>query len=401
MLSTEYDRRGMPGRIDLSVIFRRRDPIGDLNRRAVDGALPVGMRIAGAWSWRVLAIAGVVALFVFLVIQLKLIVIPLLVAILLAALLVPFVQFLQRHRWPKWLAVALAEVGLIGIVTGLVYLIVTQIIRGFPDLRDRSVEFFDEVKALLLASPLHLTEAQINDYLAQSWEGIQRDSQWLLSGAVSFGSSFGHFLAGILLVLFATLFFLIDGKRIWEWTVRLFPRRARAAADGAGRAGWVTLTDFVKVQIFVAFIDAVGIGLGAWILGLFFGGFPLVIPIAIAVFLGSFIPVVGAVLTGAIAVFVALVYLGIWPAVIMLGVVLLVQQVEGHVLQPLVMGTAVKVHPLAVVFAVAAGGFLAGIAGALFAVPVVATLNIVVHYVARGEWREHPHPTLRDVLRDE
>ncbi len=401
MLSTEYDRRGMPGRIDLSVIFRRRDPIGDVNRRAVDGALPVGMRIAGAWSWRVLAIAGVVALFVFLVIQLKLIVIPLLVAILLAALLVPFVQFLQRHRWPKWLAVALAEVGLIGIVTGLVYLIVTQIIRGFPDLRDRSVEFFDEVKALLLASPLHLTEAQINDYLAQSWEGIQRDSQWLLSGAVSFGSSFGHFLAGILLVLFATLFFLIDGKRIWEWTVRLFPRRARAAADGAGRAGWVTLTDFVKVQIFVAFIDAVGIGLGAWILGLFFGGFPLVIPIAIAVFLGSFIPVVGAVLTGAIAVFVALVYLGIWPAVIMLGVVLLVQQVEGHVLQPLVMGTAVKVHPLAVVFAVAAGGFLAGIAGALFAVPVVATLNIVVHYVARGEWREHPHPTLRDVLRDE
>src|SRR5690606_16498599 len=125
----------------------------------------------------------------------------------------------------------------------------------------------------------------------------------------------------------------------------------------------------VKVQIFVAFIDAVGIGLGAWILGLFFGGFPLVIPIAIAVFLGSFIPVVGAVLTGAIAVFVALVYLGIWPAVIMLGIVLLVQQVEGHVLQPLVMGTAVKVHPLAVVFAVAAGGFLAGIAGALFAVP--------------------------------
>jgi predicted PurR-regulated permease PerM len=202
-------------------------------------------------------------------------------------------------------------------------------------------------------------------------------------------------------VLFATLFLLIDGKRIWQWTVRLFPRRARPAVDGAGRAGWVTLTDFVKVQIFVAFIDAVGIGLGAWILGLFFGGFPLVIPIAIAVFLGSFIPVVGAVLTGAIAVFVALVYLGIWPAVIMLGIVLLVQQVEGHVLQPLVMGTAVKVHPLAVVFAVAAGGFLAGIAGALFAVPVVATLNVVVHYIARGEWREHPNPTLADVLRDE
>ena len=363
--------------------------------------MPVGMRIAGAWSWRILVIAGVVALFIFLIIQLKLIVIPLLVAILLAALLVPFVQLLRRHGWPKWLAVALAEIGVIGVVTGLIYLIVTQIIRGFPDLRDRSVEFFDELKTLLLTSPLHLTETQINDYLAQAWEGIQRDSQWLLSGAVSFGSSFGHFLAGILLVLFATLFFLIDGRHIWQWTVRLFPRRARAAADGAGRAGWVTLTDFVKVQIFVAFIDAVGIGLGAWILGLFFDGFPLVIPIAIAVFLGSFIPVVGAVLTGTIAVFVALVYLGIWPAVIMLAIVLLVQQIEGHVLQPLVMGTAVKVHPVAVVFAVAAGGFLAGIAGALFAVPVIATLNIMIRYIARGDWRDHPYPTLKDVLRDE
>jgi predicted PurR-regulated permease PerM len=359
------------------------------------------MRIAGAWSWRILALAGVIALVIFLVIQLKLIVVPFLIAILLGALLIPFVQFLQRHRWPKWLAVSVAEVGLIGVVSGLVYLVITQIIRGFPDLQDRSLEFFDGFKAMLLASPLHLTDAQISDYLAQAWESIQKDSAALLSGALSVGSTFGHVLAGILLVLFATLFLLIDGKRIWAWTVRLFPRTARTAVDGAGRAGWVTLTNFVKVQIFVAFIDAVGIGLGAWILGLFFGGFPLVLPIAIAVFLGSFIPVVGAVLTGALAVFVALVYLGPLPAVIMVGIVLLVQQVEGHVLQPLVMGTAVKVHPLAVVFAVAAGGFLAGIAGALFAVPVIATLNVMVHYVARGEWRVHPNPTLRDVIRDE
>ncbi|HMM82987.1 MAG TPA: AI-2E family transporter [Terrimesophilobacter sp.] len=369
--------------------------------RAVDDAVPVGMRIAGAWSWRILAVAAVVALLIYLVIQLKLIVVPFMVAILLAALLVPFVQFLQRHRWPKWLAVTVAEVGIIGVVTGLIYLVVTQIIQGFPDIRDRSLAFYDSFTALLLASPLHLTDAQINGYLAQAWQSIQADSAVLVSGALSFGSTFGHFLAGILLALFATLFLLIDGRGVWAWTVRLFPRAARPAVDGAGRAGWVTLTNFVKVQIFVAFIDAVGIGLGAWILGLFFGGFPLVLPIAIAVFLGSFIPVVGAVLTGVIAVFVALVYLGPIPAVIMLGIVLLVQQVEGHVLQPLVMGTAVKVHPLAVVFAVGAGGFLAGIPGALFAVPVVATINVMVHYIARGEWRVHPNPTLKDVLRDE
>ncbi len=354
------------------------------------------MRIAGAWSWRILALAGVIALVVFLIIQLKLIVVPFMVAILLAALLVPFVQFLQRHRWPKWLAVTIAEVGLIGIVTGLVYLVVTQIIREFPDLKDRSVMFYDGLKGFLLASPLHVTEVQINEYLAQTWEAIQQDSAVLVTGAVTFGSSFGHFLAGMLLVLFATLFLLIDGRRIWAWTVRLFPRKARPAVDGSGRAGWTTLTNFVKVQIVVAFIDAVGIGLGAWILGLFYGGFPLLLPIAIAVFLGSFIPVVGAVLTGVLAVFVALVYLGPIPAVIMLGIVLAVQQLEGHFLQPFIMGNAVKVHPLAVVFAVAAGGFLAGITGALFAVPVVATLNVVVNYIARGEWRMNQDLTLQN-----
>ncbi len=367
-------------------MFSRRQQ-ASAQRRDVEDAVPVAMRIAGAWSWRILVIAGVFALLVFLVIQLKLIVVPFLVAILLAALLVPFVQFLQRHRWPKWLAVALAEVGLIAIVSGLVYVIVTQVMRGFPDIRDRSITFFDGFKEMLLHSPLHLTEAQINGYLADVWESVQHDTNLLVSGALSAGSSFGHVLAGILLVLFATLFFLIDGRRIWEWTVRIFPRRARPAVHGAGLAGWSTLTQFVKVQIFVAFIDAVGIGLGAWILGLFFGGFPLVLPIAIAVFLGSFIPVVGAVLTGALAIFVALVYLGPWPAVFMLAIVLLVQQIEGHVLQPFIMGNAVKVHPLAVVFAVAAGGFLAGIAGALFAVPVIATLNVVIHYIAGGEWR--------------
>jgi predicted PurR-regulated permease PerM len=182
--------------------------------------------------------------------------------------------------------------------------------------------------------------------------------------------------------------------------VNLFPKRARSAVDGGGRAGWVTLTTFVKVQIFVAFVDAVGIGLGAFILGLFFGGFPLVIPIAVAVFLGSFVPVIGALVTGTLAVFVALVYLGPVPALIMLGIVLLVQQVEGHVLQPLVLGTAVKVHPLAVVFAVAAGGFLAGIPGALFAVPFVATLNVVVKFIGSGEWRTNPNPTAKELLHD-
>ena len=364
-----------------------------------DATLPAGIRIAGAWSWRVLVIAAVIALLIYLVITLREIVVPFMIAILLAALLVPLVKFLVRHRWPKWLAVALVEIGLLAVVAGLVILVVVQVRSGFPDLQRQSVEAYDNFKRYLLASPLHLTNSDINSYLGQAWAAIQKDSKAVVSGAVTFGTTAGHVLAGTLLTLFATLFMLIDGTGIWAWVVRLFPRKARPAIDGSGRVGWVTLTNFVRVQIFVAFVDAVGIGLGAWIIGLFFGGFPLVIPITVAVFLGSFIPVVGALFSGVLAIFIALVYLNPFAALVMLGVVIAVQQIEGHVLQPFIMGTAVRVHPLAVVFAVAAGGFLAGIPGALFAVPVVATLNVMVKFVASGQWRTIPKPTLTQAVR--
>ncbi|MET4704870.1 AI-2E family transporter [Frigoribacterium sp. UYMn621] len=369
-------------------------------REQAEATLPAGIRIGGSWSWRMLAIAAVIGLFIYLVITLREIVVPFMIAILLAALLVPLVNFLVRHRWPKWLAIALAEIGLIAVVAGLVVLVVLQVRSGFPELQKQSIQAYDDFKQYLLASPLHLTNSDINRYLGQAGSALQKDSQALVSGAVSFGTTAGHVLAGLLLTLFATLFMLIDGKGIWAWVVRLFPRKSRLAVDGSGRAGWVTLTNFVRVQILVAFVDAVGIGLGAWIIGLFFGGFPLVIPITIAVFLGSFIPVVGALFSGVLAIFIALVYLNPFAALLMLAVVIAVQQIEGHVLQPFIMGTAVKVHPLAVVFAVAAGGFLAGIPGALFAVPVVATLNVMVNFVASGQWRTTPDPSLGQAVKN-
>ncbi|MET3768931.1 putative PurR-regulated permease PerM [Marisediminicola sp. UYEF4] len=379
-------------------MVRVRRSVEASNRRVrVDEAVPVGVRIAGAWAWRLLVIAGVVAIFVFLVVQLRLIVIPLMVAVLIAALLVPFVTFLQRHRWPKWLAITIAEVGILAIVSALVYLVVAQVRDGFPALQERTVEAIATFRGFLLDSPLQLTDSQISDYLGQALQSIQADSGVFVTGALSVGSTAGHVLIGILLVLFATLILLIDGGGIWGWVVRLFPRNARASVNGSGIAGWTTLTRFVRVQIFVAAVDAVGIGGIALILQL-----PLAIPIAVAVFLGSFIPIVGAVLTGTIAVFIALVYQGPVIALIMLAGVLLVQQIEGHVLQPLVMGAAVKVHPLAVVLAVGAGGYLAGIPGALFAVPVVATVNTMAAYAASGAWREtpYPDPNAKDVTRN-
>ena len=354
-------------------------------RNGVDENLPSGIRLAGAWSWRLIVIAAAIAILIFLVIQLRLIVIPLLVAVLVSALLVPFVAFLVRHHWPKGLAVAVAMVGTLVLVAGLVTLASTQIAEGTVGLSERLTRSLDAFKAFLAGSPLQVSETDINIYVQQAWEAIQNDSAVFISGALSVGTTLGHLLAGVLLALFSLLFILIDGKAIWGWIVRFFPLRARAAVDGAGIAGWTTLGNFARVQILVASIDAVGIGVGAALLGV-----PMAIPIGILVFLGSFVPIVGAVATGSVAIVIALIFNNWAVALAMLGVVLLVQQVEGHVLQPLIMGTAVKVHPLAVVLVVAAGALLAGIPGALFAVPIAAVLNAMTSYIAGGTWRSSP-----------
>ncbi|WP_400999635.1 AI-2E family transporter [Agromyces sp. GXQ0307] len=355
--------------------------------RDAAASVPYPMRVAAAWSWRLLLVGGVLAVVIFLIIQLRLVIVPVLVALLISALLVPFSEFLQRHRWPKGLAVAAAMVATLAFVGGLLTLGISQIVRGSADLAEQSIVAWEDFRSWLLEGPLHVTPDQIDQFVQQAVEAAQSQSGVLVSGALSVSSSIGHFLAGLLLALFATLFILIDGRGIWDWIVGIFPRRARAAIDGAGRSGWATLENFVRVQIFVAGIDAVGIGLGALLLGV-----PLAIPIAVLVFLGSFIPIVGAVVTGALAVFVALVYNGWGIALAMLGVVLLVQQVEGHVLQPLIMGTAVKVHPLGVVVAVATGSLLAGIPGALFAVPVAAVANVMIMYISGGAWKQAEPP---------
>ncbi|GAA4671360.1 AI-2E family transporter [Frondihabitans cladoniiphilus] len=358
-----------------------------------DDSVPQPVRIAAAWAWRIVAFAAVGFLFVYLVVHLAVIVIPLMVALLLSALLVPLSAFLQRHRWPKWLAIVSAIVAVLVVLAGLSVLVTTQIQHGLPELLKQSDESYRAVRHYLHGAPFHLSTHQLTGYYRDAVQAVQSNSGTLVSSAVSFGSSFGRFVTGLLLTVFATIILLIDGGGVWRWTVRLFPRKARAAVDGAGRAGWLTLTTFVKVQIFVAVVNAVGIGVVAEILRI-----PLAIPLAVAVFLGSFIPVVGAVVTGAIAVFVALLYNGPFVALLMLAGVLAVHLLEGHVLQPLVMGSAVRVHPLAVVFAVAAGAYLADVPGALFAVPVVATVNVMVKSVASGHWRENPSPADDDVV---
>ncbi|HAA79328.1 MAG: hypothetical protein ABR66_00865 [Microbacteriaceae bacterium BACL25 MAG-120322-bin65] len=347
--------------------------------------LPVGVERVTEWSWRFLVIAAAFAVGLFLVIQLHFLIVPLLISVLLAALAAPLSIALRAIHFPRWLATLTTMVVFLSVVTGLVWLVVGELVRGWGSLRDRTIIAYDDFVLFLLDSPLEVSEAQLNTWFSALVVESNIDSSWVLSGALSVTSSVGSWLVGTGIALFALVFFIHDGARIWEYLVSWFPRLARPAVLGSGRAGWETLLSYVKVQIFVAFIDAVGIGLGAYFLGL-----PLVAPIAIAVFLGAFVPIVGGTVAAALAILVALVYEGPVTALIMLIIVLAVQQLEGQVLQPLVMGAAVRIHPLAVVLAVAAGGYLAGVPGVLFAVPVVAFINVVVKYLAAGEWRGDP-----------
>lgn len=354
---------------------------------SIESDVPRSLQVAGAWAWRLLAVTAVLAVFIWLIMKLGVVVIPLFVAVLVAALLVPVSTWLQKHKWPKWLAVITSLIGLVVVVGGLLFLVVSEVRSALPDLQQRGQVAYEHF--LQSSDALLGTTGEASGSLTQELAKLaESNSQLITSGLISVGSTAGHVLTGLVLAIFATIFFLIDGKGIWAWIVRLFPSRARPAVDGAGQSGWMTLTGFVKTQIMVAGVDAIGIGLGAFILGL-----PLALPIAVAVFLGSFIPVIGAIITGILAVVVALVFDGWVTAAIMLGIVLLVQQLESHILQPFLIGRAVKIHPLAIILSVAAGSLVAGIPGALFAVPIIAVLNTMVLYIARKQWLVQPKPT--------
>ncbi len=257
-------------------------PTGRARRERVESTIPVAVEMAAQWAWRILVIVGALVVFGLLIVTLREIVIPFMVAILISALLIPFTNFLSGHHWPRWLAIVAALVLALVVIGGLVFLVVLQVKAGLPDLEKRSVTAYNQFREFLKTSPLQISTRQFNDYLTQIGAAIQKDSSALASGALTVGSTGLHLLTGSLLTLFSTIFLLIDGRGVWGWITRLFPRKARAAVDGAGQAGWLTLTTFVRVQIFVAVVDAAGVGLFAYFLGL-----PLAVPIAILVFLAS------------------------------------------------------------------------------------------------------------------
>jgi len=340
-----------------------------------------GMRIAADWSWRLLVVVAAAAVVYYGVSYLSEITIPIVIALLLSALLSPVRRLLVRHGWKPNLAAIGVFVGGLLVVAGIITLVIRQFVSGAADLADRVSTGLDKVQQWLVTGPLKLSHTEITSATDTIKKTVIANKDSFTSGALSTASSVGRILTGLVLVLFILFFFLRDGEKIWRWIVRLAPTRARSKIAGAADRAWATLTGYVRATVAVAFVDAVGIGLGLVVLGV-----PLFVPLTAFVFLSSFIPIVGALASGIVAVLVALVTVGLVKAIIVLAVVIAVQQLEAHVLQPVLLGRAVNLHPLAVAVSIATGVIVGGIVGALLAVPTAACVNAAGRYLAgRGD----------------
>lgn len=329
--------------------------------------------MGAAVSWRFLVIVGALTVLGMLINRLAVVVIPVAIALLLSALLAPGMAWLTRRGVPRGLATAMVVVGGLAVVGGVLTFVISAFSAGIPELRRNVIGSIEQIRGWLRAGPLHVSDTQIDNLLDKLTQAIQQNQDLITSGALTTASTIGMLLSGLALALFSLIFLLHDGRGIWRFCLRLVPQEVRHRVDVAGIRSFSSLVGYVRATTLVAIVDALGIGVGLAVIGV-----PLVVPLAALVFLGGFVPIVGAFVSGLVAVLVALVAKGFIPALLVLAVVIGVQQLEGHVLQPLLLGRAVQLHALAVVLAIATGVVVAGIPGALLAVPLVAVLNSAI-----------------------
>ncbi|MGC2675100.1 MAG: AI-2E family transporter [Mycobacterium sp.] len=334
-----------------------------------DSVEPI-VRKTAAWAWRLLVILAALVALLWTIKRLEIIVVPLLLALMLSALLVPIVDWLDLRGAPRGGAVALVLLAGFAILGGILTFVVSQFVIGVPDLVKEVTRSIDSAKRWLIEGPLHLSRQQIDSAGNSAIQALQNNQEKLTSGALSTAATITEIVTAGLLMMFTLIFFLYGGRNIWEYVTKIFPTDVRDRVRAAGAAGYHSLTGYIRATFLVALVDAAGVGTGLVIMSV-----PLALPLASLVFLGAFIPLVGAVLSGFLAVIVALLAKGFVYALITLGVLIGVNQLEAHILQPLVMGRAVSIHPLAVVVAISTGSVLAGVVGALLSVPTVAFFN--------------------------
>jgi predicted PurR-regulated permease PerM len=301
---------------------------------------------------------------------------PVILGLLFATVLWPPTRFLRRHRWPPALAASVVLLGFLGVIGGLIAFIAPSVGNQAPQLADSAVAALDDVQRWLTGPPFNLGQDQVGRAVDQVIASLQNNASNIASYALTGVSTVGNSLLNLVLALILAFFFIKDGPRWVPWLTAQTGRRAAPHVAALSQKTWDTLSEFIRQQALVGFVDAFFIGIGLLILGV-----PLVLPLALLTFFGAFIPIIGAFVAGAFAVLIALVSNGFTTALIVLAIVLAVQQIEGNVLQPIIQGRGFNLHAGVVILAVTAGGSLAGITGAFLGVPVAALIAVIYRYV--------------------
>lgn len=355
--------------------------------------VPVGLEVAAGLAWRIVLVAAAAAVLIYVLGLLSAVVVPVVLAVIAASLLAPEAYALARLRFvPHALATAIVVAGGVAAVSGVLYAVTLAFIDGLPELTTQLSASLAGIQQWLRTGPLALNNQQFDAVVGQLLGTLQESQATLASNALLAVSTVGGILTELLLALFTLIFFVYDGGAVWRFLLLAAPRTVRTRVDVAGRRAFASLVGYTRAIIVVAAIDAATAGVGLWLLGV-----PLAVPLAALIFFGAFVPTVGALVTGAVAALVALVSGGVTQMLLVVLLLLAVQNLEGYILQPLLLGRTIKLHPLAVVLPIACGLVVAGIAGALLAVPLVTIVDAGIRSLVRETDRDID-PTVVDPL---
>jgi predicted PurR-regulated permease PerM len=311
--------------------------------------------------------------------RLYLLVLPFFGALFITALLRPAVVQLRELGLPRALATWIVLILGFLVLGGLAFFVINRAIAQYPQLVDQLGNAVSRTRDFLSKRPFHISPSQIDNWEKSLTTELTKHKGSVLSGVLTGVTLLGEVVTGLVICFFSTFFLLYDGDRIWGFVLGLFPDRARRGVDEAGSLAWNRLAGFTRGTFLIACFHAIVVAIALLIIGV-----PLVAPLALLVFVGSFVPIVGAVIFGGFAALVVFLTHGVVPTIVFLGVLVLDNQIEAHLLQPFLVGRFVRLHPLAVILAITAGGIWGGIVGAIIALPITSVTYAIADYYSRG-----------------
>lgn len=353
--------------------------------------VPDGLRRASEWSWRLLLVAAAVVAVGWALSQVFLVVVVVIAAMLLTTLFNPLADRLRRAGWRSGYATAASMVSGLAIIGLLAWLLAPPVVNEFGQVGSEAANGVRQAQHWLIHGPLHLSHKQVNNIANTIVRQLQGKGGSAVHGVLNGVLTVGETVTAVLLTIVLTVFFVRDGARIWGWLVGLWPPYSQPRMRQVGEVAWSTMGGYIRGIATIGLIDALLIGLGMLILGV-----PLVLPLMFLTFAAAFVPLVGSTLAGVVCALVALVSKGLVAALVLVGIIVGVQQFEGHVAYPVIMRRAVRVHPVAILIAVPTGALVAGIFGAIVAVPAVAICARVLEIVRTDHADHVPEPPIGD-----